>query len=60
MEREKEINELMNQGDRLAASGARDASRGAYQHVLAISPGDERSLADLTALDTDARRLALH
>ncbi|MFP3555507.1 cohesin domain-containing protein [Paraburkholderia sp. SIMBA_049] len=54
-EREKQINDLMDQGDQLAASGARDAARAAFQHVLAISPGNERAMAGLVALDTDAR-----
>src|SRR3954454_9581551 len=54
-EREKQINDLIDQGDRFAASGARDAARTAYQHVLAISPGNERGMAGLVALDTDAR-----
>jgi general secretion pathway protein D len=54
-EREKAINEAMGQGDRLAASGARDAARKAYEHVLALSPGNERAIAGLTALDTDVR-----
>ncbi|MFM0739231.1 secretin N-terminal domain-containing protein [Paraburkholderia xenovorans] len=54
-EREKQINDLMDQGDRLSANGARDAARAAYQHVLAISPGNERALADIATLDTDAR-----
>ncbi|MBN3759283.1 secretin N-terminal domain-containing protein [Burkholderia sp. Ac-20365] len=54
-EREKQINDLMGQGDQLAASVARDAARAAYQHVLAISPGNERAIAGLAALDTDAR-----
>jgi len=54
-ERETQINDLVEQGDRLAANGARDAARKAYEHVLAISPGNERGLAGLVALDTDAR-----
>ncbi|MFT0174479.1 secretin N-terminal domain-containing protein [Paraburkholderia mimosarum] len=54
-QREKQIDDLMEQGERLAASGARDAARAAYQHVLAISPGNERAMAGLVALDTDAR-----
>ena len=37
-EREKAINDLVEQGDRLAANGARDAARKAYEHVLAIEP----------------------
>jgi general secretion pathway protein D len=52
---EKQVNDLMAQADRLSASGARDAARKVYEHVLAVSPGDERALAGLTALDTDAR-----
>jgi general secretion pathway protein D len=54
-EREKEINDLMAQGDQLSASGSREAARKAYEHVLTISPGNERGMAGLVALDTDAR-----
>ncbi|MFC0577711.1 secretin N-terminal domain-containing protein [Paraburkholderia solisilvae] len=43
------------QGDRLAATGARDAARKAYQHALTLDPSNERALAGLAALDQAAR-----
>jgi general secretion pathway protein D len=43
------------QGDRLAASGARDAARKSYQHALTLDPQNERALAGLAALDQAAR-----
>jgi general secretion pathway protein D len=46
-------------GDRLAASGARDAARKSYQHALSIDPANERALAGLAALDQAARLDAL-
>jgi len=47
------------QGDRLAASGARDAARKSYQHALTLDPENERALAGLAALDQAARLDAL-
>lgn len=47
------------QGDRLAANGARDAARKAYQHALKIDPDDERALAGLAALEQGTRLDAL-
>jgi general secretion pathway protein D len=47
------------QGDRLAASGARDAARKSYQHALTLDPANERALAGLAALDQAARLDAL-
>ncbi|QYD73905.1 secretion protein [Paraburkholderia edwinii] len=43
------------QGDRLAASGARDAARKSYQHALTLDPDNERAQAGLAALDRAAR-----
>ncbi|MFM0340702.1 secretin N-terminal domain-containing protein [Paraburkholderia fungorum] len=43
------------QGDRLAANGARDAARKSYQHALTLDPDNERARAGLVALDSAAR-----
>ncbi|MFC0398997.1 cohesin domain-containing protein [Paraburkholderia rhizosphaerae] len=43
------------QGDRLAAKGARDAARKSYQHALTIDPSNERAHAGLVALDQAVR-----
>jgi general secretion pathway protein D len=43
------------QGDRLAASGARAAARQSYQKALALDPVNERALAGIAALEHAAR-----
>jgi len=53
--REKTVNELVEQGGRLGAAGARDAARKAYEHALALNPDNERAQAGIATLDTDAR-----
>jgi general secretion pathway protein D len=54
-ERERALVRYDEQGDRLAASGARDAARKMYEHALAIEPNNERALAGLAALESGAR-----
>ncbi|CAE6856946.1 Type 3 secretion system secretin [Paraburkholderia nemoris] len=58
-ERETAITRYDEQGDRLAANGARESARKAYQHALAIEPANERALAGLAALESGARIDAL-
>jgi general secretion pathway protein D len=58
-DRETAITRYDEQGDRLAANGAREAARKAYQHALAIEPANERALAGLAALESGARIDAL-
>ena len=58
-ERETALTRCDEQGDRLAAAGAREAARKAYQHALAIEPANERALAGLAALESGARIDAL-
>lgn len=55
VQREKTVNELVEQGGRLGAAGARDAARKAYEHALALNPDNERAQAGIATLDTDAR-----
>jgi general secretion pathway protein D len=55
-EREKALIGFDEQGDRLAAAGARDAARKVYAQALAIEPNNERAIAGLDALN-DAVRL---
>lgn len=58
-EREKALVRYDEQGDRLAANGARDAARKMYEHALAIESNNERALAGIAALETGARLDAL-
>ncbi|WP_241024623.1 secretin N-terminal domain-containing protein [Burkholderia sp. Ac-20365] len=54
-EREDAVAHLDEEGDRLAASGARGAARKSYQHALTIDPANERALSGITALDNAVR-----
>jgi general secretion pathway protein D len=53
--REKAVRRFDEQGDSLAASGARVAARNAYQHALTIEPGNERALAGMSELESAIR-----
>ncbi len=57
--REKALRRYDEEGDSLAASGAREAARKAYQHALTIEPVNERALAGMAALESGARLEAL-
>lgn len=54
-ERENAVAHLDEEGDRLAASGARGAARKSYQHALTIDPANERAQAGIASLDNAAR-----
>lgn len=53
--REKALRRYDEEGDGLAASGARAAARKAYQHALTLDPANERALAGMSALESGAR-----
>jgi general secretion pathway protein D len=57
--REKALRRYDDEGDSLAAGGAHEAARKAYQHALTIEPVNERALAGMSALESDARLDAL-
>jgi general secretion pathway protein D len=57
--RERQLTRADEEGDRLAASGARDAARKAYQRALALDSTNERALAGLAELEHAARLDAL-
>ncbi|CAD6546994.1 Type 3 secretion system secretin [Paraburkholderia sabiae] len=54
-ERANAVARFDEEGDRLAASGARAAARKSYQHALAIDPANERAHSGLAALESSAR-----
>ncbi|MFC0398868.1 secretin N-terminal domain-containing protein [Paraburkholderia rhizosphaerae] len=53
--REHTVDHDDEQGDRLAASGAREAARQSYRHALTLEPANERALAGLVALENENR-----
>lgn len=57
--REKALRRYDEEGDGLAASGARAAARKAYQHALTLDPANERALTGISALESGARLDAL-
>ncbi|WP_242684198.1 secretin N-terminal domain-containing protein [Paraburkholderia hospita] len=54
-ERESAVARFDEEGDRLAAGGARAAARKSYQHALTIDPANERALSGIAALEGAAR-----
>ncbi|CAM2139375.1 general secretion pathway protein D [Pararobbsia alpina] len=58
-EREKALVTFDEQGDRLAATGSRDAARKMYERALAIEPNNERAIAGIASLENAARLDAL-
>lgn len=54
-EREKALISFDEQGDRLAAAGARDAARKAYAQALSIEPDNERAIAGIGGLENAGR-----
>ncbi|SKC95811.1 Type II secretory pathway, component HofQ [Burkholderia sp. CF099] len=54
-ERESAVARFDEEGDRLAAGGARSAARKSYQHALTIDPANERALSGIAALEGAAR-----
>jgi general secretion pathway protein D len=54
-ERESAVARFDEEGDRLAANGARLAARKSYQHALTIDPANERALAGMSALESATR-----
>lgn len=58
-EREKALIGFDEQGDRLAAAGARDAARKMYAQALTIEPNNERAISGIGALDNAVRLDAL-
>jgi len=54
--RERALASFVEQGDRLAATGANDAAKKLYQRALAIDPDNEKAKAGLANLDSDLRQ----